>query len=124
MCVFCREAENFRLWGGQVHPYHIPIEQKIDGHRYADIIDTDAGKLTEHSILDGPSWLMRWDTWGAVGPLDRTTAAGACRSEEYPWCEKLKAQGGRIGVIQPHCVVHTGLTQTDGASAPGAAEEN
>ena len=116
----------FRLWGGQIHPFHQPIKQVA--------ID-----MTEHSILDGPSWFMRWDTWDLCGPLDRTTAPGACQSEEYGFCKRLtqggiikhweefghevtSCEGGRIGVIQPHVVIHTGLTQSNGNPAPGAVE--
>lgn len=117
----------FRLWGGQVHPFHQPIKKIA--------VDMD-----EYEILDGPSWLMRWGTWDLCGPLDRTTAPGACQSEEYGFCQRLLRagiikkeressglevtvfEGARIGVIHPHVVVHTGLTQSNGALAPGAAE--
>ena len=104
------EPEGFKLWGGQVHPFHHPIPP------------SDRLKMTEHSVLDGPSWLMRWKTWHEFGPLTMTGGAGPCCSEEYPFCEKLRAAGGRIGVIQPHVVIHTGLTQTDGKDAPGRKE--
>lgn len=108
------QAENsedlrFRLWGGQVHPFHVGIPIPQWG-------------ITEHSVLDGPSWLMRWDTWSRIGGLSRKCAPGVGQSEEYPFCSKLLAGGGRIGVIHPHAVVHTGLTQTDGKDAPGREE--
>ena len=132
------EPLGFRLWGGQIHPFHRPIGDPPSCVGFG-CTDSDRGQvyvsslgrvipsscvegITEHSILDGPSWLMRWDTWDAAGPLDRATASGVCRSEEYPWCEKLKSQGGRIGVIYPHVVIHTGLSQADGTPAPGAEE--
>jgi len=102
------EENGFRLFGGQVHPFHKPIGQGI--------------YLNEHSVLDGPSWLIRWSTWKEIGGFERSCAAGVCQSEEYPWCEKLKLSGGRIGVISPAVVVHTGLSQHDGKDAPGRVE--
>ncbi len=99
----------FQLWGGQVHPFHEPIKQ----------IAVD---MTEHSILDGPSWFMRWNTWDICGPLDRTTAPGPCQSEEYPYCQRIISNGGRIGAISPHVVIHTGLSNSNGQLAPGAEQ--
>lgn len=133
------EGSGFRLWGGQVHPFHKPLTDEVFLYKHQTVPDYTP-RWTEHSVLDGPSWLMRWDTWDLCGPLDRTTASGACQSEEYGFCEHLLRigivkveressglevtvyKGGRIGVISPHVVVHTGLTQTNGAPAPGAAE--
>ena len=130
------EPEGFRLWGGQIHPFHQPINASVS---HPD----NPCEWTEHSILDGPSWLMRWPTWDLYGPFPRTTAPGACQSEEYPFCQRLTMPvaphpkhwkyidenigvttlgGGRIGVIHPHVVIHTGLSQTDGKPAPGYAE--
>jgi hypothetical protein len=103
------EGHGYKLFGGQVHPYHRPISQ----------IQED---FWEHSMLDGPSWLMRWKTWRSVGELNPSGASGPCRGEDVDWCHALTAKGGRIGVIQPHVVVHTGLTQTDGADAPGRTD--
>ena len=108
------EEHKFRLWGGQVHPFHQSI---------ADWSSVKSpNPFMEYAVLDGPSWLMRWKTWHEFGPLTMTGGAGPCQSEEYPFCEKLRAAGGRIGVIQPHVVIHTGLTQTDGKDAPGRKE--
>lgn len=118
------ECIGFRLWGGQVHPFHQPINA------------FDDPRMTEHSVLDGPSWFMRWTTWREIGPLSRTCAPGACQSEDAEWCSRLtkpviggsyrdagKQRGGyRIGVTVPHCVIHTGLSQSNGAPAPGGAE--
>ncbi|SRR6266700_1401292 len=106
----------FRLFGGQIHPFHGPTHFPVDS-----AADGRFG-WTEHSVLDGPSWLMRWSAWLQYGPLDRTTAPGTCRSEEYPFCRRLLAGGGRIGVTQPHVVVHTGLTTADGHDCVGRKE--
>lgn len=101
----------FRLWGGQIHPFHAPVRQ----------IAVD---MTEHTILDGPSWMMRWKTWDHYGPFDRSTAPGVCQSEEYPFCQRMQAGASpaRIGVLSPHVVIHTGLTHLNGQDAPGRKE--
>lgn len=122
------EPHRFALWGGQIHPFHQPLygTNPTDWSQW----DKDGGNktvMTEHSVLDGPSWLMRWKTWRRYGPFDRTTAAGVCMSEEYPFCNKLISgcstyAGHRIGVINPHVVSHTGLTNSNGEPAPGYEE--
>lgn len=104
------ERHKFRLWGGQVHPFHQPIE------------GAGLPMLDAVNVIDGPSWLMRWETWLQYGPLDRTTAPGVCKSEEYPFCERLTKTGWKLGVVRPHVVVHTGLTNSKGEPAPGAGE--
>ena len=117
------EDQGFKLWGGQCHPFHQPIsssgvELKSKG---IDCPDRLLGTVLEHEILDGPSWLMRWQTWDNHGPLKRDTAPGPCQSEEYPFCTSLLSEG-HIGVIQPHVVYHTGLTNSRGEDAPGRKE--
>jgi hypothetical protein len=143
------EQDGFRLWGGQIHPFHQPLVGPQGSPLSWGEVDAANGNnvrrnatLTEHAILDGPSWLMRWNTWDTYGPLQRTTAPGVCQSEETPFCRLLTAPvsmtreqcreselrgttilgGCRIGVIHPHVVVHTGLSQSDGRPTPGAAE--
>jgi GT2 family glycosyltransferase len=120
------EWDGFKLWGGQVHPFHHPQE---GGSwclalrcRYAAAQQLHDLTMYDYSVLDGPSWLMRWSTWDSIGPLSRTCALGACQSEDAEWCSRLVASGGRIGVIQPHVVIHTGLANSNGDPAPGFAE--
>lgn len=102
----CGECLEYRLFGGQVHPFHHSLN--------------DAGSATEHYFIDGPSWLMRWATWDQFGPLDRTTAAGTCKSEDVVFGQKIRDAGFKLGCIQPHVVIHTGLKNTDGEMAVGA----
>ncbi len=104
------ESDHFNLWGGQAHPYH-----QASGNYGME----NVAYWTEHAMLDGPSWLMRWKTWDEIGPLSRDHAPGTCQSEDVEFCRKLTAQGSRIGVIHPHVVAHTGLTNTNGEDAPG-----
>lgn len=130
--AYCGETVGFRLFGGQVHPFHNPISGPI----YSSDMKV---ALAEHAVLDGPSWFMRWKTWREVGPLSRTCAPGTCQSEDAEWCARLTAPinggsyrhaerygvgrgGGRIGVVSPHIVIHTGLTNTKGEDCVGRAE--
>lgn len=96
------EPKGYRLWGGQIHLFHDQVEGP--------------------SVLDGPSWLMRWNIWDKYGPLDRNTAPGTCQSEEYPFCKELLDDDYKIGVVNPHVVIHTGLTNTKGEKTPGYEE--
>ncbi len=95
------EAFGYRLFGGQVHPYHR---------------ETDEG----YCALDGPSWLMRWSTWDQFGPLDRTTAPGPCKGEDGVFSQKIRDAGFKLGAIRPHVVAHCGITNTEGVPVPGA----
>jgi len=106
------ERDGFNLWGGQHHPYHKPIDSWI----------SSVGMLcaTEHDCLAGTSWLMRWSTWDKYGPFKRDTAPGVCQSEDYEFTQRLRADGGRIGVIHPHVVIHTGITNSEGKPAVGS----
>ncbi len=104
------EMAGYKLFGGQVHPFHQPIGEV---QRWEDMA------ISLHEMLDGPSWLMRWRTWDEIGPLSRDHAPGTCQSEDVEFCRKLTAQNGRIGVVHPHVVAHTGLTNTSGEDAPG-----
>jgi glycosyltransferase involved in cell wall biosynthesis len=108
----------FRLLGGQVHPFHKPI-QDVQSIIFPE---GNVEGLTEHDVLDGPSWLMKWGTWQNYGPFNRENAPGPCQSEEYPFCQRLRSGRRRIGAANPWVVIHTGLTQTDGKTAPGAKE--
>lgn len=123
------EPRGYKLWGGQIHPYHLPVHEPKYEPDGSQVFHVDFGKpgdgnarWTEHQVLDGPSWLMRWSTWDLVGPLDPYCAPGTCQGEDGGWCDRLRASGGRIGVVHPHVIAHTGLTNTSGADAPGRAE--
>jgi glycosyltransferase involved in cell wall biosynthesis len=108
----------FRLLGGQIHPFHKPIQDV----QSAIFPEGDTADLTEHAVLDGPSWFMEWNTWRMYGPFDRENAPGPCQSEEYPFCQRVLMGGHRIGAASPPVVIHTGITQTDGQMAPGRTE--
>lgn len=108
------ELEGFRLWGGQAHPFHKPVGEPWIGN---------GGKvLRDLAVLDGPSWLLRWDSWRHWGPFNPNCVGGVCQSEEYEICTKIRTAKGNIGVLHPPVVYHTGLTNSDGKDAPGRVE--
>ncbi len=122
------EDSGFVLWGGQVHPYHQPSGEPFQYHdiepgqfkRGDDLrLREPVTLLTQHAMLDGPSWLMRWDTWRKYGPLE-AHSKGVCQGEDVTFCQAITADGCRIGVISPHVVAHTGIRQSNGNLAPGA----
>ncbi len=99
------EPGEFVLWGGQNHPFLHPESEFNPG-------------LWETKMLDGPSWLMRWETWDRMGGL-RSTAPGPGQSEDSEFCLRVSASGGRIGVLVPNVVLHTGLTNSLGKDIVG-----
>jgi len=100
-------TKNFRLWGGQQHPYHHPI----DG----------TAELTypEYAALPGTHWFMEWLAWDEWGPLV-SEGPGVCRSEDAAFCTRLREAGFKIGVSDPRCVADCGLTNSEGNPQPGA----
>lgn len=114
------EPYGYKLMGGQVHPYHQAI---TEGGSYL-AADKHGPKVyspnyTGHVAIDGPSWLMRWPVWSKYGPLSMN-APGVCQGEDGEFCDKIRADGGRLGVINPHVVIHCGLTNSHGKEGPGA----
>lgn len=109
------EGYDFRIFGGQAHPFHKPLGVVGWGTTYHF--------ATEYDCLAGTHWFMPWSTWDEFGPLDPNTAPGVCQSEDWQFTEKIRKAGGRIGVTQPHCVIDCSLTQTDGKEAPGADQK-
>jgi len=97
--------QTFRLVGGQNHPYHHPI--------------SILGMVREYGALAGTSWLMPWSTWDKYGPLEESNAPGVGQSEDHAFCQKIRADGYKVGAVWPHVVLDTGITQTDGQLSPG-----
>ena len=115
------EKYGFKLWGGQIHPYHHSVDLTTDSLFLENLV-TPNHKLLEYQVLDGPSWLMRWKTWMDSHKLPTNTTPGTCKGEDAEFCQYLTDTGGRIGVIHPFVVYHTGLTNTAGEDAPGRRE--
>ena len=106
------EADGFRIWGGQAHPYHQPTDTWLD--------ITGQLRLTQHDCLAGVSMLMRFKSWDHWGPFVRDSAPGVCQSEDYALTQLITGDQGKVGVIYPPVVTHTGITNSEGRSAIGS----
>lgn len=100
------EKEGFRLFGGGNHPYHRPMNKP-------------SSPFHEYMAVAGTSWLMRWSTWDTYGPLN-ADAKGTGQSEDSAFCARIRADGYRVGAMEPPLVLDTGITQTDGSPSVGA----
>ncbi len=96
--------------GGQRHPFHgvppSPTQEQFLGWSAADAVA-------------GTSQMMRWSVWGEFGPLIGN-APGACQSEDFAFCQKLKHAGYGVGYIDDPAILDCGITQTDGSPSPGS----
>jgi glycosyltransferase involved in cell wall biosynthesis len=105
------EQHGFRLWGGQNHPYH---------PRW-DVADLAIG-MKECETLAGTHFFMRWATWDAFGPL-QSAGPGPCMHEDVLFGERLRKNGGRIGVPVEPCVLDCGLASSAFGSFSGTVSK-
>lgn len=102
----------FKVLGAYGHPYHQPIENEQWVRCFAfDIKPVHALALQ--------SMFMTWDVWDKYGPFCQTPPGKVCQSEDVDFTNKIKADGGRIGVVSPALVVNTGITNSFGEKIPG-----
>jgi GT2 family glycosyltransferase len=105
----------FKVLGAVNHPFHLPI---------AHYPVYGGGKVVISSIMEVQalalqSMLMRWEVWDEYGPFDNTPVGRVRMSEDVAFTNKIKAGGGKIGVVSPPLVVNTGLTDSFGEKIPG-----
>jgi GT2 family glycosyltransferase len=108
-----RAQERFEALGLYAHPYQ---------HRGRLISNPSA--MAGHSIAELEalglfSWLMSWETWDQHGPFAPSPAVNG--SEDWEYCQRIRKAGGKVGVVEPACVVNCGVTSSDGRPCPGAA---
>lgn len=103
------EPQGFRVIGAYNHPFHQPV------------VTVPAGRfdVCEVNALASQSMLMRWETWVKYGPFCQTPVDAVCQSEDVDFTNRIKADGGRIGVVSPALIVNTGITNSFGARIPG-----
>jgi glycosyltransferase involved in cell wall biosynthesis len=99
------KAAGFQALGGYCHHY----QQR--GKAF--------GPVRELEALGLLSWLMDWATWDRFGPLDPAVKING--SEDWAMSQKIRAAGGKVGVLEPAVVLNCGVTGSDGKSCPGAA---
>ncbi len=82
----------FKVIGAYNHPYHLPI---------ATLPAADGNVVHEVYALALQSMLMKWEVWDRYGPFCNTRVGVVCDSEDVDFTNKIRADGGRIGVIAP-----------------------
>lgn len=108
--------DGVKLLGGGCHPYlqnNILLEV-FEGSIHCNVGIKDA--------VSGYSQLMSWDTWKKYGPFDETMRNAEKKimgSEDWAFCQKIIADGFKVGSIEPEVVIATGKTNTYGEPATG-----
>ena len=106
----------FKIIGAYNHPYHLPIATTA-------VIEYGVGDffvVNEVYALALQSMLMKWEVWDKYGPFCKTRVGMVCDSEDVDFTNKIRADGGRIGVISPPLLVNCGVTNSFGEPIPGA----
>ena len=103
-------AAGFKVVGGYNHPYHQPIAVAPAADGYV---------VNEVHALALQSMLMKWEVWDKYGPFCQTPPGKVCQSEDVDFTNKMRADGGGIGVIAPPLVVNCGITNSFGGKIPG-----
>jgi glycosyltransferase involved in cell wall biosynthesis len=100
----------FKVLGAYNHPYHQPI---------ASIRVSETHAVHEVYALALQSMLMRWEVWDKYGPFDITPVGRVRMSEDVAFTNKLREDGGRVGVVSPALLVNTGISDSFGEKIPG-----
>ena len=111
--IECYEAaweHGFRVLGAYNHPYHQPI---------GAFRVSDKNAVHEVYALALQSMLMRWEVWDKYGPFDITPVGRVRMSEDVAFTNKLREDGGRVGVVSPALLVNTGIRDSFGELIPG-----
>jgi hypothetical protein len=103
--------KGFRVIGGVGHPYHRPIAPTTR-------LECRWG-VDEIFALPLQSMLMRWEVWDKYGPFDDTPPGRVCMSEDTAFCNAIRADGCKVGVIAPALIVNCGITNSFGEKIPG-----
>jgi glycosyltransferase involved in cell wall biosynthesis len=99
--------------GGYCHPYNRPTKKPpvFLGNKTIEV-----GLL---HALGLQSMLMEWGTWDKYGPFDQTPVGRVRMSEDFAFCQKIRKDGGEVGVVLPHVVLNTSVTDSFGELVPG-----
>lgn len=105
----------FKVIGAYNHPFHQTVNTYPVYGGGTEIISS----VNEVEALALQSMLMEWETWEKYGPFDDTPVGKVRMSEDVAFTNKIKADGGKIGVVSPNLVVNTGITDSFGEKIPG-----
>ena len=112
LLISCYEdawKEGFKIVGCYNHPFHQVYASMSAGDR----------TVNEVIALSSQSMLMKWEVWERFGPFVKTAPKEGCQSEDIELTNRIRAEGGRLGVVSPALMVNTGLTNSAGKKIPG-----
>src|SRR5215471_13735083 len=96
---FTKLVQHIDVVSGHAHPFnHTVLDER---HDY--IMTT---------VLSTVNLFMPWETWDQVGYFAEPGGPGG--SEVVDWCKRAQEHGSMLLVTKPHCVIHTGLTNSKG----------
>lgn len=100
----------YRVLGAYNHPYH---------HAVSTTPLWSGWHVREVQALALQSMMMTWEVWDEFGPFNDTAPGDVCLGEDVSFCERIKAAGYKVGVINPPVVANCGLTNSFGRPIPG-----
>lgn len=113
------ESLGFSLLGAYNHPYNKPIGWEDDSKGCVYPSSFGGHELWSCYAVGSMSWLMRWDTWDKYGPLTVTEPSKIGSSEDHEFCQKIRADGKKVGCVNPPLVLNCGRTNSLGQLSPG-----
>ena len=102
----------FLVLGGYNHPFN----RAIDNSPRVQVGETEVYPV---HVLATQSMMMEWDVWDRFGPFCQTPIDRVCQSEDVEFSNRITAAGYKVGVVSPHLVYGTGITNTFGEKIPG-----
>lgn len=106
--------KGYRVLGAYNHPFHQPTAfDPIPNAKWPQ------SNVMQVHALATQSMLMRWEVWDKYGPFCQTPIDKVCQSEDVDFCNRITKDGFKVGVVSPHLVYGTGITNTFGEKIPG-----
>ena len=89
---------------GSSHPYNHTVE--------------DYGEVESTNVISTPHMIMTWGLWDSVGFF--TEPGGVGGGEDVDYCRRATQKGYGLLVTKPQCVLHCGVTSSNGQPIVGA----
>jgi GT2 family glycosyltransferase len=107
LAKFCDSS----IISGYSHPFNHcePMEYSWNGVNHGEPL-----------VISSVAMMMPWSIFDDVGPWDEPGGPGG--SEDYALCMRAKDKGYGFAVTEPQCVIHTGLTGSNGKPIVGQKE--
>jgi len=86
-------------------------------HPYNHTVLTEYGEAYETTVLSTVHLFMRWEAWDEIGYFIEPGGPGG--SEDVDYCKRATEKAWRLYVTKPHCVIHCGLSSSQGKSIVG-----